>query len=243
VIDALATTTNHDSSGGDAGTGGAAAGGGSVSAVAYYGFNEGNGSIVHDDSGHGHDGKLLGGTWIDGRFGNAVRFDAPAAGPDSGVLVDPFPSPAKDWSVSAWLLVESSELTDNATILSTEMRFAGGWQLNLKPKDATLGSLEFAFWVGDKYATATCDCVVLGTWTHVVAIVDGSAHTIQLIQDGVAAAPAAVMGEFLPGNPYLYMARWSDTGRLLTGALDEVAVFDRALSPSDVASLYKGGLP
>jgi hypothetical protein len=212
-------------------------------ALAYYSFDEGTGSIVHDGSGHGHDGRLLGGEWTNaGRFGGAVRFSAPDGG--DGILVDPFPQPVSSWSVSFWLLVESSDLTAVGTVLSTEIVFAGGWEVNLKPGDATFGNLEFAFWAGSSYSTASCACVALGSWTHIVAVVDGSALTVQLFHDGVATAPVGALGKFLLGNPYLYMGRWGGTpARPLVGELDEVAIFDRNLSAADVVRLYAGVVP
>jgi hypothetical protein len=243
VIDALLIPggTAGAGSGSSAGTGGATPDAGPTrSALSYYSLDEGTGSAVHDDSGHAHDGWLLGGTWTDaGRFGSALRF----AGASDGVVVDPFPQPVKDWSVSFWLLVESSDLSDISTVLSTEITFAGGWEVNVQPKDATFGNLEFAYWGGSQYDKASCDCVVLGAWNHIVAVVDGSALTIQLFQDGVATASASAPDKFIPGNPYLYLGRWGGSGRPLLGVLDEVAIFDRALSAADVAQLYAGVVP
>jgi len=235
VIDALRTAEA------DAQPDGAPAG----SALAYYSFDEGMGSIVHDDSGHGHNGSLLGGAWTDaGRFGGAIRFAAPDDGGDDGVLVDPFPQPVKDWSVSFWLLVQGSDVTGISTVLSTEVVFAGGWEVNLQPGDAAFGSLQFAFWVGSSYSTASCACVTLGSWTHIVAVVDGTALTVQLFQDGVATPSVQALGKFMPGNPYLYMGRWGGTpARPLVGVLDEVAIFDRTLSTLEIAQLYAGVVP
>ncbi len=243
VLDALAESSGTGGSGGStqqAGGAGAHSGGAADTALAYYSFDEAAGSTVHDESGHGHDGRLLGGTWTDaGRFGSALHLGAA----DDGILIDPFPQPVKDWSVSFWLLVNGSDLSDVSTVLSSEVTFAGGWEVNVQPKDAALGNLEFAYWIGTEYAKASCDCVLLGTWTHLVAVVDGTAQTIQLFQDDIASAPASVSGTFMPGNPYLYLGRWGGTGRPLVGVLDEVAIFDRALSTSDVAQLYAGVVP
>jgi hypothetical protein len=47
--------------------------------IAYYPFDDGTGSIVHDHSGHNLDGTLVGGTWNwipDGKFGGALHLDA-----------------------------------------------------------------------------------------------------------------------------------------------------------------------
>ena len=246
VIDALRTQGAMDGSSPeaavvDAQPDGAPAG----SALAYYSFDEGMGSIVHDYSGHGHNGSLLGGSWTDaGRFGTAIRFEAPDGGDDEGVLVDTFPEPVKDWSVSFWLLVNGPDLPDMSTVLSTEIVFAGGWEVNLQPGDPTFGTLQFAFWAGSSYSTASCACVALGSWTHIVAVVDGTALTVQLFQDGVATPSVAALGKFLPGNPYLYMGRWGGSpARPLVGVLDEVAIFDRTLSTAEIAQLYAGVVP
>jgi hypothetical protein len=244
VIDALRTGREMDASPEatvvDAQPEGAPGG----SALAYYSFDEGTGSIVHDHSGHGHDGSLLGGTWTNaGRFGGAIRFAATDGGAGDGILVDPFPQPVKDWSVSFWVLVDGADLTDMSTVLSTEIVFAGGWEVNIQPSDPTFGSLQFAFWAGSSYSTASCACVALGSWTHIVAVVDGTALTVQLFQDAVATPSVSALGKFLPGNPYLYMGRWGGTGRPLVGVLDEVAIFDRTLSTAEIAQLYAGVVP
>ena len=39
-------------------------------------FDEGNGDVTKDFSGNGNDGKLDGPTWVKGKFGNALEFDA-----------------------------------------------------------------------------------------------------------------------------------------------------------------------
>jgi hypothetical protein len=246
VIDSLRTTGVMDASSQEAAVATPQPDGAQgKSALAYYAFDEGTGSVVHDDSGHGHDGSLLGGEWIPaGRFGGAIRFSAPDGGAGGGVLVDPFPQPVKDWSVSFWVLVNGSDVTGTTTVLSTEIVMAGGWEMNLKPGDSTFAAAELGFWVGSSYSTASCTCVTLGSWTHIVAVVDGTTLTAQLFHDGVAASSATAQGAFVLGNPYLYMGRWGGgTDRLLVGGLDEVAIFDRALSAAEVTELYAGVVP
>ena len=44
--------------------------------IALYPFDEGSGSVVHDASGHGNDGKIYGARWTDeGINGKALKFD------------------------------------------------------------------------------------------------------------------------------------------------------------------------
>ncbi|KKL91798.1 hypothetical protein LCGC14_1891100, partial [marine sediment metagenome] len=54
--------------------------------VAYYPFNEGQGDIAHDQSGKGNDGKIIGGTeWAKGAFGTALKLDGKDGYVDCGV--------------------------------------------------------------------------------------------------------------------------------------------------------------
>ena len=43
--------------------------------VLLYHFDEGQGEVLRDASGHGQDGKLQGATWDQGRFGGGLRFN------------------------------------------------------------------------------------------------------------------------------------------------------------------------
>ena len=45
--------------------------------------------------------------------------------------------------------------------------------------------------------------LALGAWTHIAAVVDGSALTIQLFHDGIASVPAAAMAGVVPDWPRL----------------------------------------
>jgi hypothetical protein len=255
VIDALEATGGMDSSSPEAAAVDAQPEGApAAEALAYYSFDEGMGTVVHDGSGNGHDGTLVGGAWTDaGRFGSAIRFSAePDGGVDDWVVVNPFPqagSEGSGWSVSLWLLVQSADFTgEYVSVLSSEIAMGGGWEVDILPPSAgepSFASLQFAFWVpsGGWYSIAACACLEFGSWTHFVAVVDGSALTVQLFQNGVATAPVAALGEFVNGLPYLYMGRWGGGGRPLVGVLDEVAIFDRTLSTAEVADLYAGVVP
>jgi hypothetical protein len=223
-------------------------------ALAYYSFNN-EADPAHDDTGNLHDGTLQGAAWTDaGRFGGAVQFAAaPDGGVDDWIVVSPFPQPQTlggSWSVSLWLMVQSADFSGGyISVLSTEIAMAGGWEVDILPPNAadpTFANLQFAFWVpsAGTYSTATCACLAFGSWTHFVAVVDGAALTIALYEDGLAAVPSTpALGPFATGLPHLFMGRWGSTGRQLVGVLDEVALFDRTLSATEVRQLYLGTLP
>ena len=254
VIDALRVTGEMDGSSPEAAeVDGRPEGAQGAQAVAYYSFDEGMGSTVHDDSGHGYNGALVGGAWTDaGRFGGALRFSAaPDGGVDDWIVVNPFPQAGSEgtgWSVSFWLLVQSADFTgDYVTVLSTEIAMMGGWEVNILPPsgDPAYANLQFAFWIPSAfaYSTATCSCLEFGSWTHFVAVFDASALTVRLFLGGVEVYSTAALGPFVQGLPRLYVGRWDGSGRQLVGVLDELAIYDRPLSTAEVEQLDLGVVP
>jgi hypothetical protein len=209
--------------------------------VAHYTFDEGGGSTVIDHSGHGHDGvlALTNGMWLaEGRFGGALRF----LGNDF-VTVSNFPPAASSFSVSAW--IRSANTDPDAgyeTVLSTEMVFDGGWQLNLVKTSAAI--IQFAYWDrdagdGGAYTSYDCNCLPENQWTHVVSVVDDTTHTLSVYVNGSLTKETPALHAIFPGIPSLLMGTWSGGMRFLVGDLDDVSIYSRALAPVEVAELYR----
>jgi len=55
--------------------------------------------------------------------------------------------------------------------------------------------------------------------------------------NGAPQTPVPVAGAIPLGDATLYMARWYAPGRNLTGALDDVAIYSRALVAEEIALL------
>ena len=102
--------------------------------VAHWTFDEGSGATVVDHSGNGHNGMLVGGTWLGaGRFGGALELAL-----DDTVTFENFPPATPNWTVSVWLQMSETQLAANVatgdygTILSTELACSGGWELTVR---------------------------------------------------------------------------------------------------------------
>jgi hypothetical protein len=64
-------------------------------------FDEGNGKIVKDASGKGHDGEIVGEVaWTEGKFGTGLEFD-------SGYVIVPHEDimNLRQWTITAWIKV------------------------------------------------------------------------------------------------------------------------------------------
>ena len=225
--------------------------------VAHWTLDDATGSTMAlDSSGNAHHGAVTGGTWIPGHFGGALHFES-----GDEISVPTFPNATSGWSVALWVRPPAQDLgTDYVTLISTEIPLTGttaggGWQMNLMQNlsaGATGSYYQFGYWLGPlagDYDAADCACVDTQQWTHIAGVVDSVAGTARLYKNGVFEtagqylAGSAQNKPIRPGSETLYMGRWSRNGRLLIGDLDDVVVYDRPLTPSEVAALFLAAAP
>jgi hypothetical protein len=207
--------------------------------VAHWALDEGAGTTASDSSGNGHDGQLTGGTWItDGRFGGGLRLIAGDA-----VGVPGFPAATSNWSVSLWIRISDEQMAFNnndpfTEILSTENIGSAGWQINLD-KRLSQPRFVFSYWAPPLmgYVGTECSCVNTGAWIHLAATVDIDTNRITLYLNGQVADQATRPSDILPGDSTLHFGGWNMGDRLLSGDLDDIAVWRRALTPEEITAL------
>jgi hypothetical protein len=220
--------------------------------VGYWPCDEGTGGMLLDHSGFGHDGSIIGATWLPDSghagFGGALHFES-----GNSVVVGSFPDASASWSISLWVRPSAwespSPSSDNGsdtyvTLISTEIVRVGGWEMNVRlpqlertwryhfgypnPGDAGAWNYQWADAVGFEF----------GIWTHLVAVVDSSAMKMSFYKDGGLSAEKTITTLILQGSEALYLGTWSDGGRYLVGDLDDIVIYGRALTPSEVGALY-----
>jgi hypothetical protein len=203
--------------------------------VAHWTFDDTDGTIVADDSGNRRDGTVSGATFgSDGRFDGALHFRQ-----GDSVIVERFPYATENWTFSAWLRIgeEDVETDDFGTVISTEVMQEGGWQLQTRGRSSGI-YWTFAYWLGSGgYAHHDCQCFELGRWSHVTVVVEAAQNLLAFYVDGRLAESNTSPGPILPGTSDLFMGIWMGTGRLFSGSIDDVAIYDRALQAAEVAEL------
>lgn len=209
--------------------------------VGHWRFDEDVGDVANDSSGNGRTGFAAGPgwSWVPGQFGSAMHF----SGVDY-VTVGGLPRATPSYSVSAWVLIQANELgAPVANILSTEA-LGGGWALFTSIGAGGQQSYFFRFANNSAqgYVNASCTCVVPGVWTHLTGVVDADATppTLTLYVGNSAAMTAPTGGAtILPGSTVLDIARSAELSPTfpVTGALDDISIYARALVPAEVAEL------
>ncbi|MEN3356580.1 MAG: hypothetical protein V7637_562 [Mycobacteriales bacterium] len=196
--------------------------------VAAYGFNEGTGSTVGDASGGGNNGTLTGASWSTaGRSGGALSFngtagwvtvaDATALHLTTGMTVEAWVRPA---STSGWRSVLTKE---RAGGLSYALY---GYANSGKPP-AVYGNTG-----GSDVGASAGSALPLNAWSHLAGSYDGS--TLRLYVNGAQVATQSLSGPLLTSTAPLRIGGNSVWGEYFSGLIDEVRVYNRALTPTEI---------
>jgi hypothetical protein len=199
--------------------------------VGYWSFHEGFGSITLDSSGKDNDGIILGATWAKGRVGKALQFDGIDDYIDCGNKTAL--NISGDGTISTWIKIADPEYSSYMRIASSKSTWdaATGYEWEYHP---SLNRLVFS---GSGTDTARADNVDLDThWHHVVAVIKGTTATLYC--DGLDKTTDAAVGALVSSDYPLRIGRQSMGGSFFKGLIDEVSVYNRALSADEVTQLF-----
>lgn len=170
------------------------------------------------------------GNW---RFGEAMDFNGTSNYIDCGA--NPSLNITEKISISFWMYVDSTG--DYYRILSKENNDDGYcfmWD-NSSPR-----LLRFAIMTGgvQRYGTSNIGAISSGSWIHIVGVYDKEKIIIYVngvLQSGYTAYSGNIG---LYGN--LYIGKYSAGASLyFDGLLDEIRIYNRALTSEEVGTLYK----
>lgn len=195
-----------------------------------------------DATGNGHNGTLVNTDFATGVNGQAFRFDGfndYVTIPGNSALE---PS---DISVAMWVNIAASSagtrlLADSSHGTSGN---AGGWALQLTGDNR----VDFAYGSSMAFFPHISSSVALLTETfhHVAATLSGS--DMRIYVDGVLAGEnLAYPGSPLPSvknNGNIRLGRHFSVNRQFTGLLDDVRIYDHALSQSEISALSGTSVP
>ena len=201
--------------------------------IAAYSFDENAGTVAHDNAGT-HDATLKNGaSWTTGKAGSALNLAGGNQFADTGAtLVDTVNS----YSISAWVKLNNPGGAFE-TIASQDGDRNSAFFLQYSGADRRLA---FSF-IGTRALAPTSP--EAGRWYHVVGVRDAAQGVLKLYIDGqlVDTRDASIAD---PSSGHTVIGRGQFDGNpvdYLNGSLDDVRIFDRAVSATEVGSLYAAG--
>jgi len=197
--------------------------------VAFYLFNEGSGGQVFDLSGSGHEGTLKGTAhFVPGKFGPAVDVDGDSDYIDiSGTSYNPkectYVTWAKADSLSASCVLYSDSSSSATERIRIMMNIGGGYYVTND--------------YGISTANAPCDVT---KWHQVAFTISQSNSYSALYIDGVVGITDDIFDITVStaGTIQFIGARYGPSN-YFPGLIDHFMIYNRALSASEIALLYR----
>jgi hypothetical protein len=198
--------------------------------VAAYAFNEGSGSTATDASGSGNAGTLSGTTRTTGKYGGALSFNGTS---DRVNVPDANSLDLNRFTISAWVRPAVAQ---------------SGWRTAVM-KEIPSSGLAYALYTngtspaapsvyldnGTEVGTGTGpSSLPVGAWSYVTGSYDGT--TLRLYVDGVLKASKASTGTTKSSTGQLRIGGNTIWGEWFNGALDEIRIYNRALSATEIAT-------
>jgi PKD repeat protein len=206
--------------------------------VAAYSFDQGSGTSVPDASGNGHTGTISGATWTSaGKYGGALSFD----GVNDWVTIAD--SDALDlttgMTLAAWVFPAA-----HTTFRTVVMKERPGHEVYSLYSNTSGGRPA-----GGIVRTSNVKLVdiagsqplPLNSWTHLAVTYDST--TLRLYVNGAQVASKSAPGVILTSGSPLRIGGNSVWSEFFQGRIDEVRIFNRALTATELQSVMSTPLP
>jgi len=214
----------------------ALAGRASADLVGYWKLDEGSGTTAGDSSGNGNNGQLVGNpAWTTGVFGGALHF---AGSPDKvDVPHNLLLNPEEAFTACVWANADPTGSGHRSPITSRDDYPQRGYIIYVEPGNT------WQFWIGTGaggWNATNGPAVALGEWTHAAAVYDHGQKRFYINGELVGETAAAISPNTAQVLRIGAGATEGTGNYFFVGSVDEVAVFDHALSQAEVRAAMDG---
>jgi len=201
--------------------------------VAAYGFDEIGGTSAYDGSGLGNHGTILGAVRVTGgRFGNALKFD----GVNDWVTVNNSKTLAltTGMTVEAWVN-PTTWMSGMSTVVMKEQpatSTSAGTETYLLAANNSTNQPMSVVRTGSEVAVGGTTQIPPNQWTHIATTYDGQYQNLYI--NGILVNMLPQTGPITTSTGLLRMGGNSLWGGFFQGYIDEVRIYNRALTQSEV---------
>jgi YVTN family beta-propeller protein len=204
------------------------------------GFNEQGGPVAFDASPAGNSGTVSGATRVRGKdgFGGALSFN----GATNVVGVPGSPSVALTSAMTLEAWVNPSSVTGWRTVLLKEGATAMAYELYANNADVSRAAAYYTTPAGALRGITGTSPIAVNTWTHLAATYDGT--TMKFYVNGAVVRSVLRAGAIdTTSGPLNVGGNFVWGGEYFAGLIDDVRVYNRALSDAEVARDMITSLP
>ena len=205
--------------------------------VGHWTFDEGSGATANDSSGNGYTGTLVNSpAWVDSKLGNALFFDSSSHEAVSVADAPELSFGSASFSIVFW--IKYSNANDADILRKGSTQTASDWyKVEISE---TSGRVSFSLNASSNPPTSITSAPHGDNkWHHIAAVRDVENGQLRLYVDGVQEAMTSDPGGSVSNSANLAIGS-KDTldDDFFDGWLDEVAVYDEALSQARVLALF-----
>lgn len=202
--------------------------------IGWWKFDEGSGETAYDSSGHNH-GTVYGAEWSTGQIDGALSFDG------SGDYVHVQDDDTLDFhnaiSIVAWIKVNGWNTTAPLDRQADVIVRKNGAYILYRYRS----NLDFYLYGPNHRLSYPILNISLGTWYHVVATYDR--ENMKMYIDGLEVSSEPQTANISITTSNLAIGAKSDgIGKYFNGIMDDIQLFDRALSAGEIREFYESGL-
>jgi len=216
--------------------------------VAYWKFDEGIGNIALDSMGTNH-GIIRGATWTAGKVNNALYFN----GIDNRVEVRSRMSTEESYSIEFWFKAFVYRAKPQVMMRSRSEGNAGDFGFLAMMSTTLWGHPDNEHFYlsvmvptpAPQWVSLPGPRIPLGEFTHVVFTYDAMTKNVSLYVNGTLCAGTVIAPVYRVtddwmaiGSDYWGYGRWAPDGQAFNGVIDEVRVYNRALTADEVLERY-----
>jgi len=205
--------------------------------VGYWSFDNAS-DPGHDDSGNGNHGTVYGAVSTVGVLGNAMSFDG--LGDYIAIPDDPSLDLVSEYSLRAWIKPGNLAGWTRSILMKRASPYAS---LNYELYQH-YGEIHSFFYDGGFRGAKTGSVLTSGVWHDLVTTWDGV--YMKIYMDGVLRATSDDLSAYSPATNDLAIdvgGEVSQTNWWFYGAIDEVAIYNQALTQAEVENLHSAVIP
>ena len=213
------------------------------SLIGFWKFDEGSGINCTDSSARGLHGNITGATYISSKGGNgtgtsALRFDGDD---DFCKIGDPMQNVTVPFTVSLWTNKSDAGLNNffiYKNIVGTDTNF--GLEVDADEKVTVFHRV-----MGESTRSVrTIEALTLGTWVHIIAVVNGSGSQDAFIyMNGTQRATESGSSTGVDAlDQDLYFGVDANLDDDFLGDIDEIAVFNRSFTELEILGIFNNGV-
>jgi prepilin-type N-terminal cleavage/methylation domain-containing protein len=213
--------------------------------VGYWDFNDGTGTTTLDVVA-AHNGTITGATWVGSsgcQDGNCLSFDG-----GDHVALSAFPLTGTVLTMTGWVKSVAG-VSDQSILGDAAESTTVGFLHFFRSRNTGETYIDRVYW---KYANGSAATNAYmqtfftgyeGVWVHFAVVSDYSAKIVKFYRNGVLIQTSTMTGTpvFPSTNRIRYLGAWASGSYMLTdGSLDDIRIYNRELTASEIKAIYEG---